>query len=185
MSHNHGGGTMTNGTMDSTGTSIGLLKFTTKVSDLLFSSWSTESFWSYTLAIVIVFLASCILEFLNFLKQKVYQTYSNNINDPHLRLSKWKNIWKYKIYLMLLHMITLAFHYILMLIIMSFNLGLIFSILIGAGVGYIAFLENPLGSNNSQYISMKETKTTQPSSHCSTSPSTIIINSFDEGDDEL
>ncbi|KAM9996182.1 hypothetical protein ACTFIY_002358 [Dictyostelium cf. discoideum] len=179
---NHGGMNMNHSTTTSSGDSgitMGL-KFTIEVEDILFNNWSTKSVWSYLLALVIVFFTSGLLEFLNCAKQNIHRTYAINISDPHLRLSKWKNVWKYKIILMILHVIKLMFHYSLMLIIMSFNLGLIFSVLAGAGLGYIVFLDGPLSFSshhkNNNYIKLNETKV-MTNDDCASS--TIIVNSFD------
>ncbi|KAN0039378.1 hypothetical protein ACTA71_001572 [Dictyostelium dimigraforme] len=179
---NHGGMNMNHSTSDTSSGGMAMgLKFTIEVEDILFNNWSTKSVWSYLLALVIVFFASGLLEFLNCAKQSVHRTYAININDPHLRLSKWKNVWKFKIILMLLHVIKLMFHYMLMLIIMSFNLGLIFSVLAGAGLGYIVFLDGPSSfshhNNNNNYIKLKETNNIITTDDCASS--TIIINSFD------
>ncbi|KAM9984245.1 hypothetical protein ACTFIZ_003940 [Dictyostelium cf. discoideum] len=179
---NHGGMNMNHSTATTSSGDGGMtmgLKFTIEVEDILFNNWSTKSVWSYLLALIIVFFASGFLEFLNCVKQNIHRTYAINISDPHLRLSKWKNVWKYKIILMVLHVIKLMFHYSLMLIIMSFNLGLIFSVLAGAGLGYIVFLDGPLSFSShhkNNYIKLNETKV-MTNDDCASS--TIIINSFD------
>ncbi|KAN0023394.1 hypothetical protein ACTFIU_011564 [Dictyostelium citrinum] len=175
---NHGGMNHSTGTSSSDGGMTMGLKFTIEVEDILFNNWSTKSIWSYLLALIGVFFASGLLEFLNYTKQKIHRTYSINISDPHLRLSKWKYIWKYKIILMILHVIKLMFHYTLMLIIMSFNLGLIFSVLAGAGLGYMVFLDGPssFSHHNNNYIKLNETKAIT-NDDCASS--TIVINSFD------
>ncbi|KAK5578630.1 hypothetical protein RB653_008302 [Dictyostelium firmibasis] len=174
---NHGGMNMNHSTTTNTSSDGGMsmgLRFTIEVNDILFDNWSTSSAWSYLLAVVAVFFASGLLEYINCAKQNIHRTYAINIRDPDLRLSKWKNVWKYKIILMILHIIKLLFHYTLMLIVMSFNLGLIFSVLAGAGLGYIVFLDGPssLSHHKSNYIKLNEI-----SDDCASS--TIIINSFD------
>ncbi|KAF2078392.1 hypothetical protein CYY_000259 [Polysphondylium violaceum] len=139
-----------------------------------------SNWWSYLLAFIIVLLTSFMLEYLQTLKQKVYRIYTFSSNDPTTRIHNWKTIWKLKFYLTGLHVLTMSFHYSLMMVIMSLNLGLTISVLTGAAIGYCLFLEHP---TNKEYISMmKETTTSTATDHCQTSPQTIILN-YDRNED--
>ncbi|KYR00343.1 hypothetical protein DLAC_11540 [Tieghemostelium lacteum] len=142
------------------------LKFSTKVNGILFGDWSTSSFWEYAFVLVIILISSFLLEYLQYLKprvQKLYLYHSSNSSNN----SQWV-IWKYKIALMLLHITILVFHFIIMLIVMTFNLGFILTILVGAGIGFLLCLEPP--KSNDEYIPMKDQSTpiTPPSmaDHC-------------------
>eukprot|EP00026_Physarum_polycephalum_P018772 Phypoly_transcript_20494.p1 GENE.Phypoly_transcript_20494~~Phypoly_transcript_20494.p1 ORF type:complete len:188 (+),score=24.87 Phypoly_transcript_20494:72-566(+) len=103
------------------------------VTNLLFSGWNTTNSLEYWNAIGVVFIAAVYTEFLSFCKRKIVMRAAK-----HNR--KGLNHLKYKLATAFFYVLHLWFHYMLMLVVMTFNAGLLITVLAGAALGYLLFM---------------------------------------------
>ncbi|XP_077230235.1 copper transporter 5-like [Tasmannia lanceolata] len=109
---------------------------------LLFDSWKTDSWPSYTLTLLAVFLFSAFYQYMEDrrlrFKKLVTRKPSPSITTPLLSpLYNNRNSSKFSI--ALLFCINAAIGYLLMLAVMSFNGGVFISAVLGLSVGYFLF----------------------------------------------
>ncbi|GAV64786.1 Ctr domain-containing protein [Cephalotus follicularis] len=110
---------------------------------LLFDSWETDSWASYSLSLVACFLFSTFYQYLEDrrIRFKAYAISSSSSN-PQLRaplLRKLGRLSLVKLYIAALFGVNSALGYLLMLAIMSFNGGVFLAIVLGLSVGYFFF----------------------------------------------
>ncbi|XP_077234236.1 copper transporter 5.1-like [Tasmannia lanceolata] len=110
---------------------------------LLFDSWKTNSWPSYALTLIVVFLFSVFYQYMEDrrLRFKILASIKPSplINTPLLlpRLYNNKNSAKFSV--ALLFGVNSAIGYLLMLAVMSFNGGIFIAVILGLTDGYLLF----------------------------------------------
>ncbi|PIN08419.1 Copper transporter [Handroanthus impetiginosus] len=111
---------------------------------LLFDSWTTKSWPSYALALLLCFLFSVFYQFLEALRLRLKSapTSANpslpSVNTP-LIARKFDQNWRIRLGLAGLFGVNSAIGYLIMLAIMSFNGGVLLAVVLGSTVGYYVF----------------------------------------------
>jgi len=113
---------------------------------VLFDGWKVTNCGYYTLTLLFWFLAGILYELINFvLVHKQLHEVQKNFHPLVSRIS-----------LALLYFVKMFFAYVIMLVAMTYNVGLIFSVVLGMAVGFFLFSSNAYISNvhGEQYLSI-------------------------------
>ena len=122
---------------------------------ILFESWVPNGFFSYLIACIFCFSCALGYEYLLFFKAQFERRIQkqqlasyvspshdrnillgmDNIEDPLLGTSSFTDTTQIRIHRGLMRCATISGAYILMLLIMSYNVGLLISVVLGLGVG--------------------------------------------------
>jgi solute carrier family 31 (copper transporter), member 1 len=98
---------------------------------VLFNWWETKGPWTYLLTLLFWFLCGIFYEFVNItLTQKQFDLFKFE-TDYHQFLSRGL--------VSLLYLLKMFLAYILMLVIMTYNVGLFFAIIFGLSIGHFFF----------------------------------------------
>lgn len=140
-----------NGTMDSSSNMVMHMSFFwgEKVT-ILFSSWTTSNAGEYAAAIIATFLFCLLHEFLTTLRvtvianatqssSKTPDSPGNSPGVPLLQRFTGQLAIGSKLIGSLLYGVNVASAYILMLVIMTFNLGLFLAVVLGLAAGFLLF----------------------------------------------
>jgi len=119
---------------------------------LFFAAWDIDgAAWKFAVAWIALFLTGVFYEWMATLRKTLDQRQEEkdllmkrlSFSDPSIPLlDKMKHGGSHNIVYFrrtILHVFQLSISYMLMLVIMSFNLGLVFAVLTGAAVGYFFF----------------------------------------------
>jgi len=125
--------------------------FTWSTKDLyvLFHAWHVKEDWQYLVSVLVVILAAAAYELLTSFRITLDHKWSYsedaepilskgdaNVQRPSPDRSFWSS---YYLIRASLHTLQLFLSYMLMLIAMTFNVGLLLALLVGAFVGYFLF----------------------------------------------
>jgi hypothetical protein len=122
---------------------------------ILFESWVPNGFFSYLIACIFCFSCALGYEYLLFFKAQFERRIQkqqlasyvspshdrnillgmDNIEDPLLGTSSFTDTTQIRIHRGLMRCATISGAYILMLLVMSYNVGLLISVVLGLGVG--------------------------------------------------
>eukprot|EP01111_Echinosteliopsis_oligospora_P013242 TRINITY_DN4698_c0_g1_i1.p1 TRINITY_DN4698_c0_g1~~TRINITY_DN4698_c0_g1_i1.p1 ORF type:complete len:199 (+),score=39.38 TRINITY_DN4698_c0_g1_i1:38-598(+) len=125
--------------------------FSNTIQAILFSGWEATNEVEYWTAIGVVFIAALYTEFLLLCKRKV----SSHILGKGTR--HMYSRYRFKGFVSLFYVLHLWFHYMLMLVVMTFNAGLILSVLSGAGLGYFLFVAEPVYKHKDNCLPVRDT----------------------------
>ncbi|KAJ1605859.1 putative copper transporter [Cryptosporidium canis] len=100
---------------------------------ILFESWKTSNKFDYLISCFIIILMGCFTMFISSINKK----YIKKIRKNRLEHEKFAN--KVIFTNILITILYYFMHYLLMLIAMTFNWGLFFSVIIGLSIGYALF----------------------------------------------
>ncbi|KAL0485046.1 COPT6 [Acrasis kona] len=109
------------------------------VGALLFKEWQVNTGWMYALAIMVMVLASILNQFLFFIVRK------NIDNKPTLegyqQVEKNRNMRIYMWYAIksVVFLFQNALSYLLMLAVMTFNVGIFVAVIVGNTIGWMIF----------------------------------------------
>eukprot|EP01114_Cavostelium_apophysatum_P020738 TRINITY_DN7033_c0_g1_i1.p1 TRINITY_DN7033_c0_g1~~TRINITY_DN7033_c0_g1_i1.p1 ORF type:complete len:143 (+),score=3.03 TRINITY_DN7033_c0_g1_i1:71-499(+) len=113
---------------------------------IVFEGWKTETVWQYALSCIAVIILSACYEFIVTLKYniavhskvKVDEEETHGlINGMSVRKNSLLNSTHIKITLM--HILQITLSYFLMLVVMTYNVGLFISCITGYGLGFFLF----------------------------------------------
>lgn len=115
---------------------------------LWLESWTTNSTLQYAFCIVGLFLMGVLLEYVRFLNVVYTREYLVRASE-HASWSSSKRFGR-KLVRALLHFVHLTIGYLLMLAVMTYNVGVFCSVLGGFGVGFFLFAEDHLPEDKKQ-----------------------------------
>eukprot|EP00128_Syssomonas_multiformis_P010909 Colp12_sorted_trinity150504_noHs@34956 len=95
---------------------------------ILWNAWTTTTTGEYVVTWFAMFFFAVVFEWLTTFNQKFVNRHPSKASNNSIRLIQT-----------LLHMARLTLGYVLMLVVMTFNTGLFFAIVGGAGLGYFLF----------------------------------------------
>jgi len=120
---------------------------------ILFEGWKVTNAWEYWLSCVALFFLAFTYEWLTTYKYKIAKKVAlgkpeyaplldNAAADPHedeIVYRKRKQELYQQFFITVVHVTQLTLSYALMLVVMSYNVGLFLAILLGYGVGFFLF----------------------------------------------
>ncbi|EOY33889.1 Copper transporter, putative [Theobroma cacao] len=158
MNHDHGMGGMAPATQSTNGTSgmhhhgmmmmMHMTFFWGKNAEILFPGWPGSRAWMYGLALILIFVLAFLVEWLSHSNHLIKRG-SSNVSAGLLQT--------------FLHAIRVALAYLVMLAVMSFNVGVFLMAVAGHTLGFLLF-GSTMFKKNTEVLSYEKTSDLPPMS---------------------